>query len=62
MAVGRNPTVIQSLKSNSTGLHGNAVTDCGPRFHKSRHVIYSGAMPPGIYVILEKMRAELAKR
>jgi hypothetical protein len=62
MAVGRNPTVTQSLKKQLNRIARKRGDRLRSEIAQLEARYDSGAMPPGIYIILKKMRAELAKK
>jgi hypothetical protein len=62
MAVGRKPTVTQSVRKR---LHRTTPKRAGRLRSEIAQLearYDSGAMPPSIYAILKRMRAELAKK
>jgi hypothetical protein len=62
MAVGRNPTVTQSLKKQLNRPARKRGDRLRSEIAQLEARYDSGAMPPSIYVILRKMRAELTKK
>lgn len=62
MAVGRKPTVSQSLRKRVNRATPKRTERLRSEIAQLEARYDSGAMPPSIYVILKRMRAELAKK